>query len=211
MARVKAPRSYDSRGRLEQARRTRQTILDVARTEFEKRGYAATTVALIAQKAQVSVESVYKSFGGKPGLVRALHELGLAGQGAIPAPQRSDEMSASERDPRQILRSWGVLTSEVAPLVAPLLLLVRDAAATDPELVELLERSNAQRLERMRHNARLLAKRGFLRQGVSVAHAADLMWTLTAPELYELVVVRRGWTAAAFGELVASAMIAALL
>jgi hypothetical protein len=34
---------------------------------------------------------------------------------------------------------------------------------------------------------------------------------LTAPEVYDLFVVRRGWTAARLGELVAETMIAALL
>ena len=63
----------------------------------------------------------------------------------------------------------------------------------------------------MRHNARTLASRGFLRDGVTVKKAADVMWTLTAPELYELLVVRRGWTPGRFGEFVADALMAALL
>ena len=90
------------------------------------------------------------------------------------------------------LTKWGVLASEVAPLVAPMLLLVKEAAATDPELLGLLEDSDAQRLTRMRHNAQVLADRGFLSADVSVKHAADVMWTLSAPELYGLLVVRRG-------------------
>ncbi len=120
-------------------------------------------------------------------------------------------MSAAEQEPRQLLRKWGVLASEVAPLVAPMLLLVKEAAATDPELLGLLEDSDAQRLTRMRHNAQVLADRGFLSADVSVKHAADVMWTLSAPELYGLLVVRRGLSAARYGEFIASAMIAALL
>jgi AcrR family transcriptional regulator len=211
MARVKTSRRYDSRRRLEQALRNREKILDVARREFLKRGYAATAIAEIARKAKVSVETVYKGFGGKAGLVRALHDRGLAGRGPVPAPERSDQMSAQEQNPRQILRNWGVLASEVSPLVSPLLLLVREAAASDPELAELLARSDAQRLRRMRHNAQVLAEREFLRDGVSVKQAADVMWTLTAPELYGLLVVRRGWTPVRFGEFIAGTMIAALL
>jgi len=211
LTRVKSSRPYDSRSRLERARKHRDRILEVARREFFTRGYAPTTVADIARKAKVSAETVYKSFGGKTGLVRALHERGLAGVGPVPAPQRSDAMSAREQDARRILRNWGKLAAEVSPLVAPMMLLVREAAASDPELMALLDETNAQRLTRMRHNGRVLARRGFLRDGVSAERAADVMWALTAPELYELLVVRRGWASARFGEFVATAMIAALL
>ncbi|MGH3646029.1 MAG: TetR/AcrR family transcriptional regulator [Micromonosporaceae bacterium] len=48
------------------------------------RGYAATTLAAIAREAGVSVETIYKAFGGKSGLVRALYERGLTGIGPVP-------------------------------------------------------------------------------------------------------------------------------
>ncbi len=56
-----------SSGRQAQARRTREVILDAAERKFMEGGYAATTVAAIAAEASVSVETVYKAFGGKPG------------------------------------------------------------------------------------------------------------------------------------------------
>jgi hypothetical protein len=103
------------------------------------------------------------------------------------------------------------VASEVTPLVAPLMLLAREAAASDPELATVLDDGNAQRLARMRHNAQILANRGFLRHGVSVKLAADVMWMLTAPEVYELLVVRRGWSPARFGDFITSTMVATLL
>jgi hypothetical protein len=99
---------------------------------------------------------------------------------------------------------------EVAPRVAPILLLVRDAAA-DPEMARLQAELDEQRLTRMTHNAQTLARRGDLREGVSAEHAAELLWTYTAPELYELLVRKRGWTPQRFGDFVANALIAALL
>jgi len=86
-----------------------------------------------------------------------------------------------------------------------------DAAASDAELASLLREIEAERLARMTRNARVLAKRGFLREGVTVAAARDLMWTLVAPELYDLLVVRRGWTPKRYGALLAETMIAAFL
>ena len=211
MRKVRKSRSYDARGRMEQAQRNRENIIEVARRAFLERGYAATTINAIAQEAGVSIETIYKSFGGKAGLVRAIYERGLAGRGDTPAPERSDAMSAREADPRAILRHWGALTAEVSPLVSPILQLVRSAATTDPELAELLSESDAQRLTRMRRNARVLVDRRFLRKGVTAERAAEILWAYTSPELYDLFVMRRGWTPERFGEFVASALTAALL
>ena len=63
----------------------------------------------------------------------------------------------------------------------------------------------------MRQNARMLADRRFLRKGVTVERAAEIMWAYTSPEFYDLLVVGRGWTPDRFGEFVASALAAALL
>ena len=211
MRKVRTSRSYDARGRMEQAQRSREIIIEIARRAFLERGYAATTINAIAQEAGVSIETIYKSFGGKAGLVRAIYERGLAGRGDRPAPERSDAMSAREADPRAILRHWGALTAEVSPLVSPILQLVRSAATTDPALAELLSESDAQRLTRMRQTARVLFDRRFLRKGVTVERAAEILWAYTSPELYDLFVMRRGWTPERFGEFVASALTAALL
>lgn len=35
---------------------------------------------------------------------------------------------------------------------------------------------------------------GHLRAGVTAEAAADLMWSATSPEMFELLVVRRGWS-----------------
>src|SRR5947209_14360753 len=134
---VKPKRSYDSARRREQARQTRAAILDAARRRFLDDGFAPTTIAAIANDAQVSVDTIYKAFGGKPGVVNALCQQALAGEGPVPAEIRSDSLQAHERDPRRIIRGWGKLTAEIAPRVAPILLLVRAAATADPEMARL--------------------------------------------------------------------------
>lgn len=210
MAKVKR-RRYDARGRREKAESTRTRVLDVARAAFLANGYAATTLQEIASSADVSVETIHKAFGGKAGLVRALWARSLEGRGATPAPRRSDAMSAREEDGGAIVRGWGVLMAEVSPLVSPIVLLARAAAASDPALAQVVEESDAQRLERMRANARRLKDRGFLRKGVSVERAADIMWAWTSEQTYELFVVRRGWSPKELGTYVGEMMVSALL
>ena len=208
---VKTRRRYDSGRRREQARRTRELLMETAERQFLAAGYAATTVGAIAAEAGVSVETVYKSFGGKSGLVRAIYDRGLLGVGRGAAYERSDHMREREADPRVIMRKWGELTTEVASVITPIRLLIRAAAAADPEMASLLADSDRERLARMEHHARFLAERGYLRDGVTVARAADVLWTCSSAELYELLVLNRGWSPAEFGRFVADFMINALL
>jgi AcrR family transcriptional regulator len=211
MATVKRRRRYDSSGRQAQARRNRDAILDAAQRQFLQGGYGATTIAAIAGEAGVSVETIYKAFGGKPGLVRAVYERGLSGRGPVPAYDRSDAMREREADPETIMRNWSILTAEVASVVTPIRLLMRSAATTDPDMAALLDASDDERLERMRHHARFLKERGHLRHGVTVAEATDVLWTCSSVELYELLVLKRGWSLPRFAEFIADFMIAALL
>lgn len=202
-------RNYDSSRRRRQAQRTYEAVLEAGRQRFLANGYAATTIASLAAEVGVSVETVYKSFGSKSGLVAAIWERGLAGRGQVPAPERSDRMQATVTDPREIIRNWGDLTTEVAPRVAPILLLIRSAAATDPDMTRLLSQTDNQRLERMRHNARVLD--GHLRTGLTQAMAAEIMWTYSSPDLYDLLVDRRGWSIRRYGQFITDSMTAALL
>jgi len=207
---VKRKRAYDASRRQQQARCTAALIIDVAERRFLTEGYGAT-IASIAAEAGVSADTIYKSFGGKAGLVRAIRARALEGQGPVPAEQRSDELHASEADPREIIRAWGKLTAEIAPRASPILLLIRSAAAADTEVGELQEELDADRYCRMTENAGRLADAGHLRSGVSVARAADVLWTYSSPELYELLVLKRGWPPDRYGQFVAEAMIAELL
>jgi AcrR family transcriptional regulator len=208
---VKHRRSYDSSRRREQALRNRDAVLEAAQRLFLAGGYAATTMAAMAEAADVSVETIYKAFGGKRGLVRAIWDKGLAGSGPIPAELRSDEMRELEADPRKVIENWATLSTEVAPRVAPILLLIRTAAAGDSEMESLQQEVEQARLTRMEQNARHLYERGELQEGLTLEQARDVLWTYSSPELYDLLVLRRGWPLQHYARFIAGGMIAALL
>lgn len=208
---VKAGRRYDSTGRKAGALRTRTAILDAAERQFLDDGYGATTIGSIAREAGISVETIYKSFGTKSRLVRDIYERGLEGRGETHAYERSDEMRNRESDPRRIMREWGRLTAEVGSTVTPIRILMRHLALTDPEIATVLETAEDERLARMRHHARFLKARGHLRNSVTVSEATDLLWMCSSLEIYELLVLRRGWADARFARYVGNLMITALL
>jgi AcrR family transcriptional regulator len=213
MALLNAPvntRHYDGTMRRDRARQRQQAILEAAQSLFFERGYAATTIAGVAAAAGVSPETVYKSFGGKPGLVRALRGRALLGIGDVPAEHRSDRLR-DLADPHDVVRGWARLAAEVAPRVAPILLLVRDASVVDGSMRELCDELDADRRRRMHDNARALARSGHLRSGVSVAMATDVMFAVSSPEMYDLLVVRGGWSLRRYASFVETTLASALL
>lgn len=204
-------RRYDSSRRQAQARLTREAILDAAERQFLGNGFMATTVASIATEVGISSDTIFKSFGGKAGLVRAICHRGLEGAGPVPAEQRSDALQFRETDPFKIVQGWGALTAEVAPRAAPLQLLLAAAAQADPEMAALHAELDANRLSRMTKNAGVLADRGFLRDDLTVERAGQICWTYSSPELYRLLVLEQHWPVDEYARFVADALTTALL
>jgi hypothetical protein len=69
------------------------------------------------------------------------------------------------------------------PRVAPILLLARNIADTDPEMASPLQEVDQAKLTRMEHNAQDLVDRGSLRDGVTPEQARDVLWTYSSAEL----------------------------
>jgi AcrR family transcriptional regulator len=210
-AAVKRRRRYDATSRRARAFHKQKAIVDAAERLFLRDGFQATTIPAVAAEAGVSQETIYKAFGSKTGLVRAIRERGLAGEGPVHAERRSNALQKEERDPRRVIEGWGRLTTEVAPKVMPILLLVAAGATTDAEMARLRQELDLARLTRMRRNARRLAHAGHLRAGMRPSQAADLLWACSSPELYDLLVRRRGWALPRYARFIVDVMIAGLL
>ena len=205
-------RRYDARRRQEAAGESRKRVLAESRTLFLAHGYGRTTIAAIAHAAGVSKESVYKGFGGKPGLVRAIYEQSLLGAGGPPAEERSDRAQATATDPRELMEQFGRFVTEISPLGSPVYLLIRDAAASgDQDMAALLRDVDEERYQRMLHNAHQVLGRGLLKPGLTAEEVADVFFMSTSAELYETMVLKRGWTAERFGHLIARTLAANLL
>lgn len=203
-------RRYDASGRRAAAALRRQDILTAARALMLRDGYAATTVAAIAAAAEVSPETVYKAFGGKTGVVRALIRHALEGAGPEPAQVRSDRLRGRSTG-HELVAGWAELAREVAPRFAPLGVLLHDAAASDPKARAVLDEMDRARRVRMRDNARALIATGDVRPGLSLRDVTDVLFTVTASEIYELLVMRQGWSSRRFARFQRDTMAGALL
>jgi AcrR family transcriptional regulator len=210
---VKGRRSYDSTSRQEQAGQNRARILDAARARFLEDGYAATTITAIAHDAGLSVETVYKAFGNKAGLLKTLFDIAIVGDDEpVPLMQREVvRRNMAEPNPRKKLQMYAEFYIERAERSMPFQLLAREAAASDPAATAVWEQMEQERLVGMTHFARHLHDEGHLRSGVTVEEARDLLWTFISAEMWELLVIKRGWPPERYGQWMAHLLIAALL
>jgi AcrR family transcriptional regulator len=180
---------------------------------FLEGGYAATTVGAIATQAGVSVETVYKAFGNKPGLLKAVFDVAVVGDDE-PVPMLERDLVRrieNEPDPRQKLLMYGAHLTQSAPRSVPVQLLIRAAAASDPGVAEVWDEMAEERLIGMTQFARHLHEGGHLRAGVSVEEARDILWTYNSAELFDLLVLQRDWPPEKYGRWIADALIGALL
>src|SRR5918997_1673386 len=111
------------RSRQEQAAATRQRILDAAYDAFCELGYRATTMALIAERAGVAVQTVYFTFRTKDALLQEVHDQTVLGRGTpvVPPQQPWFAAAAAEPDParatRILVAGIGTINARVAPML----------------------------------------------------------------------------------------------
>ena len=195
---VKPRRGYDSRRRREQAEQTRQEILASAGTLFRERGYAGTSMTQIAAEAGVVVETIYRGFGSKRALFRAVIEAVLAGGAAragVPVEERPAILAViEETDPIRQIALYVATQPGIHRRSGPLLRALRDGMASDPELRAVWDEMEAWRLEGQGRFVAMLADKGALRAGLSLEAARDVVWTLCSLAVHDLLVVERGWT-----------------
>jgi AcrR family transcriptional regulator len=161
----------------------------------------------------VSVQSIYKAFGNKPALLKTVFDVAIAGDDEpVPMLQRAAlSRVRAEPDPRRKLSLYGEFVADVSSRHVPIQLLVRAAAATDPQLRSLWDELEDRRLRRMAENAQHLVDRGQLRPGRTPDEARDVLWAYTSPDLYERLVVSQGWGLDAFERFLRDGMTGALL
>jgi AcrR family transcriptional regulator len=187
-----APRPYDASSRREGAARNRAAVLAACRELLFRDGYHRMTVRSVAEQAGVSPETIYKTFGGKQGLMKALWDVTLAGDDQPVAiagrPQMREVRSA--REPEQKLRLWARFVRGANQRLAPLYGLLAQAG---PEVTRLLATTQQERLTGVRALVTHLADSGLLAAGRDPATAADACWALTGPKLFLDLTTDRGW------------------
>jgi AcrR family transcriptional regulator len=189
-------RTYDSPVRREQAAATRTKMLAAAQSLFEQRGYAATSIAAIAKQAGVSQRTVYIAFETKAELLRTLWNALLRGaEDAPPVAQlaRYKEVLAEPDPARQLeLNAHHAVATKLR--IGALHEVIRSGAPVDREVAALWDRIQTEFRENQRNIVASIAEKGALRPDLDVERAADILWTINHGDLWQHLVVRRGWS-----------------
>jgi AcrR family transcriptional regulator len=189
-----ARRPYRSEHRAQQARETRRAVREAAAQLFVAHGYAGTSIATIAEAAGVSPETVYATFKNKRALLKEVIDVTIAGDDEpVPVADRPwiDDARGESDQRRRLAIITGDGLGRLAR-VAPILDVLRGAAATDPDLAELWTALERGRRYDISIYTELIRERGPLRDDEEVL--TDVVWAIAGPEVYLALVRERGWT-----------------
>jgi AcrR family transcriptional regulator len=187
-------RSYDTRGRQAEAAARRRRVTASARELFLERGFAATSIADIAEAARVSPQMVYASFGGKAGILARVVDVAAGGDDDNVLLRERPESIAARGidDPRERLRAMARQSADLNARVGPVLALVDSASSADESVGELRERINAA----MREDSLAVARASLrdLRPDHTIEEIADVLRTVAGHRTWLALVVEGGWS-----------------
>lgn len=186
---MSSDRSYSSSLRDEQARQTRLRIRQAARELYASKGFTATTIAEIAERAGVSPATVYSAFDSKAGLVVAMLE------DMEESADIGDQLQEiiTETDPHSQLKMYVSAHCDLFETSSDILRAAM-RAFEDPDVAALAAQGDSHRRQVIDQLTAGWKKAGVLRQGLSPAAAADRLWLLTTVEGYLNAVDRLQWT-----------------
>ena len=192
------PRGYDARSRRERGAtsrlETRRRVLVAARELFLARGYAATTVADIARAAGVAAATIYATPLTKRQVLLAIRDIDLAGNDdPVPLIEQSWTAEvAEEPDPERQLARWVHHQCLITDRAEPIIDVLRQAAAVDPQLAA--DYAEDQRRRYVTQSAMVALLTRWQPRPEHAGSVADALWTLISPLTYQQLRTERGWT-----------------
>ena len=207
---VKPRRAYRSGKRAEQVAQTRRDIVTTAGVQFRAHGYGGVSMPVLATEAGVAVETIYRAFGSKAGLFRAVVDAAVAGgatRAQVPVTERpAIQAIGAEPDPWRQVERYAATQPGIHRRAGPLLRVLAEAAPSDAALRALWESIETDRRHGQAGFVRMLTARGVLRAGVEVERAADVLWALTSLAVYDLLTGLRAWSDEQYRDWLADAL-----
>lgn len=191
--------------RQRQAMATKQQIASAARGLFAANGYAGTTITAIAAAAGIPAPTIYSAFGTKARILQAI----AWGVTSTLDVDRSHDAALAEPDPARGLRLAANIQRRQFEHMYDVIAIYAEAARTDPDIAQDLQRIMANRERAFRRHVEAIA--AHLAPGVSVSDAVGIYITLVLPEIYRTLVLERGWTAGQYENWLAGTLIRQLL
>lgn len=182
-------RSYKSESRSAQATQTKERILAAARKLFETEGFDCTAIEKIAQRAHVSIPTVYSLFQSKRGVLRALMDE------VFPTNQFEElvEKSNKAASPQERLFYSARIARQIYDAERTQMEIFRGVSVVSPEFKELEKERERRRYDRQELTIKAMVKESSLAKGVTMKRARDILWAFTGRDLYRMLVIEQGW------------------
>lgn len=184
-------------GRREQsAQATRRRIREAARELFVSQGYGATSIAAIAEAADVAVQTIYAVYVNKRSLLKDVIDVAIVGD-EEPAPITERESFQAIFEATSGLQMLELAVTHATSLLAraaDVIEVAYSAASVDPDIAEGVRLGDEARMKNQRRMAAALAERGFLRDDIDEVYAHDMLWAFLGPPTYRQLVTIRGWS-----------------
>ena len=163
---------------------------------FLRYGYAATSIAAIADEADVAVQTIYAIFGNKRAILTEMLAAQVVGDDDSRALVDRDDWQEMEHeaDPRRQLALLARLATQIGSRMAAVYEMVSAAAASDAEIASVYRRQRLCVYRDQRRVAKCLAAKGALREGLSPKRATDIIWAIANPTMYRALVGDRKWS-----------------
>lgn len=199
--------------RARKAQATRERILDAAEALFTRDGYTVTTIAAIADQADVAVQTVYAVFGTKRTILTELLAVRVTGDDGGTGLTDRHEWHAmeAETDPDRQLTLLAGIATRIGERMGALYSVLAGASGSDPEVADMHRRQQQRRHDDQRRVARSLARNGALRPGLSQERATDIMWAVANPATHHSLVAERGWSPGEYERWLADVLSCSLL
>jgi len=172
-----------------QAQLTRRRILEASRKLLVERGYSQVTMQEIAREAGVAYQTVFSQFRSKQQLAVELCSADLLHVGGVVATLVA---ARDAGDPEACLRTLGTFARQLYEPCSEVLRFMRESG--DPDLISRYREIGVRRLQLLAPLGPQLERTGRLRPGLSGRRAIDVVWAMAGPEVYEQLVLDRGWT-----------------
>jgi len=202
-------RRYDATGRRAQAKANRERILRVATRLFCAQGYAATSIAQIAEEAGVSTPTVFAAGKSKVNLLKEAIDIAIVGDTrAAPLAERPEMRHVHEAaTAEEVLRRYAAVMADVAARAYPIYAVTAAAADSDSQIAALVKDLDRQRLTGSTYIATTVADRLGEADPGRLAYIRATIWTLNSPLFYGLLVHERGWSPEAYRDWMSVALI----
>lgn len=184
-----ARRRYESPLRAKQAADTRAALVHAATELFTTNGWTGTGMREIARHAGVAVETLYKHFSSKRQLLGAVVDEAVVGDAdPIPVAGRPGFLAMGEGERADRIAAAAAVVADINGRTGPFAKLIRQAAATDPEVAEVLRET------RERQRADVGTAVGLVLGRAPTPHERDGVWAIVSPELHLLLTEESGWS-----------------